>query len=240
MNILHYSEEEQAIGKELREGIKDALPIMLGVAAFGISYGVMGVTAGLTGMETLLMSVLVFAGAAQFISLTMLGSGISGLIIIFTTMLINLRHILMSTSLAPHMSKLSLKHQALLAFGLTDESYVLTINRVNTSGYSAVYHAVVSAALYGTWIFSTFIGIAAGAKIPNPLEWGLDFTMAATFLVLLMPRLTDRISLYVFGIAAVVSVAGALYLPGKWYIIVSCLLASLTGGILEGKNTDAK
>ncbi|MBZ4654952.1 MAG: branched-chain amino acid transporter AzlC [Peptococcaceae bacterium] len=244
MNIVRpveVSRGKRAAGQELWQGIADSLPVMLGVTPFGITCGVMGLTAGLTGMETLLMSMLVFAGASQFVSITMLGAGItSWSVIVLTTLLINLRHFLMGASLAPYMTKLPLYQQALLAFGLVDESYVLTISRTGSAGYSPYYQFGVNTALYLAWVLSTAAGVLVGRSIADPLAWGLDFAMPATFLVLLMPRLVDRISLYVCWVAAVAAVAGALYLPGKWYIIVSCLLASTAGGILERKNSHAQ
>lgn len=219
---------------ELRQAVRDTIPVMLGVIPFGITCGIMGNTAGLTSIETILMSLLVFAGASQFVAITMLSAGItSWSIIILTTLLINLRHLIMGASLAPYMMKLPLPLQAILSFGLVDESYALTTNRINSSGYSAYYQLGCNMALYITWAISTTVGTIAGSYIDDPLQWGLDFAMPATFLVLLIPRLVDKQSIIVCVIAAISAVLGAIYLPGKWYIIIACLLASAIGGIME-------
>lgn len=224
------------IAMQLRQAARDSLPIMLGVIPFGVTCGVMGTTAGLTGLETTLMSLLVFAGAAQFVSITMLGAGIMDwTLIVFTTLLINLRHFIMGASLSTYMLKLPLPFQALLSFGLTDESYALTANRIYKSGYNPHYQLDTSTALYITWAASTVAGVLLGSHITNPLEWGLDFAMPATFLVLLVPRLLDRTSLYVCASAGLIAVLGALYLPGKWYIILACLIPSMLGSIIERK-----
>lgn len=200
----------------------------------------MGLTAKMSGVETISMSVFVFAGASQFIGITMLGAGITGWgIFILTTLLVNLRHLIMGTSLAPYMIRLPFPLQALLAFFLTDEAYALTISRIRKGRYSAIYQFTVSTMLYLVWALATVAGVVLGSYIPDPLSWGLDFAMPATFLVLLIPQLADRVSLIVFGAAAVVSVFGALYLPGKWYIIITCLAASLIGGLLEGDSEHA-
>ncbi|AQS59198.1 AzlC family ABC transporter permease [Desulforamulus ferrireducens] len=221
----------------LSQGVRDSLPIILGIIPFGITCGLMGITTGLTQAETILMSVLVFAGASQFVSMTMLGAGITEWsIIVFTTLLVNLRHIIMGASLAPYMMKLPLPLQAVLSFGLVDESYALTANRIYKDGYSAYYQLGASAALYLSWILSTVIGVMMGGYLARCLEWGLDFAMIATFLVLLIPRLVDRISIVVCALSGIIAVVGALYLPGKWYIIVACLLASVVGSIMERRN----
>jgi len=82
--------------------VRESMPIMCGIIPFGITCGVMGLTAGLNSLETVFMSVLVFAGASQFIAIDMLAAGITGFgVIVFTTLLVNLRHLLMGASLAP-------------------------------------------------------------------------------------------------------------------------------------------
>lgn len=236
INRFEQKQDSGIIANQLRRSVKDSLPVMLGVVPFGITCGVMGTTAGLTSLETLLMSLLVFAGAAQFFSITMLGAGVMDWgLIVFTTLLINLRHFIMGASLAPFMLKLPLSFQALLSFWLTDESYALTANRIYKYGYSPHYQLGASASLYVTWAASTLGGVILGSRIANPLEWGLDFAMPATFLVLLIPRLVDRTSLVVCGAAGITAVLGALYLPGKWYIIIACLLPSILGSIMDRK-----
>ncbi|MCB8814548.1 AzlC family ABC transporter permease [Desulfosporosinus shakirovi] len=229
------------LAEEVWVALRECTPVVLGVVPFGITCGIMGLTAKMSGIETILMSVFVFAGASQFIGITMLGAGITGWgILMFTTLLVNLRHLIMGSSLAPYMVRLPFPLQAFLAFFLTDEAYALTISRIHKTGYSVPYQLTVSIVLYLVWVLSTVTGVVLGGYISDPLTWGLDFAMPATFLVLLIPLLADRISLIVFGIAAVVSVFAALYLPGKWYIIIACLIASLIGGLLEGDSEHAQ
>jgi predicted branched-subunit amino acid permease len=91
----------------------------------------------------------------------------------------------------------------------------------------------VSSFLYVAWVFSTFLGALFYRNILNPLEWGIDFALPATFLVLLIPRLADRIALLVCLVSALCSILGALFLPGKWYIIFAAVTATFAGGILE-------
>lgn len=226
---------------ELGLAFRRTIPVMIGVTPFGITCGLMGLTAGLTPVETVLMSAMVFAGASQFIGITMVGAGITGWgIIVFTTLLINLRHLLMGVSLAPYMSKLSFLKQTGLSFFLTDESYALTISRIKEKEYSAGYQTVTSLSLYATWLLSTLAGVILGSYIPDPLAWGLDFAMPVTFLALLMPMLTDKISMTVCIVSAVTTVISYIFLPGKWYIIIACLTASIAGGILERRKEYAK
>ncbi|MGL5206888.1 MAG: AzlC family ABC transporter permease [Acidaminococcaceae bacterium] len=223
--------------REFYQGAIATGPILLGLIPFGVTCGLMGITAGLTQVETVVMSLLVFAGASQFVAITMLAGGItSWFVLAMTTLLINLRHILMGASLAQYMLKQTLPQQMLLSFLLTDEAYALTTSRIYQKGYSAAYHLGASLSLYFFWVLSTLAGVFAGSYIPDPLSWGLDFAMPATFLVLLFPRLRCRISIIVCIVSAILAVAGSLWLPGKWYMITACIGASLIGGLLEGVN----
>lgn len=222
---------------EFKSGVRDSLPVLVGLVPFGLACGIMGITVGMTALETVLMSALVFAGASQFVAMTMLGAGAAGWgLIVLTTLLINLRHLLMGASLAPHMNRLPVPVQALLAFGMVDETYALTMDRVLQRGYHPGYQLGCNLSFYIAWIASTLAGVCLGERIADPLGWGLDFAMPAMFLALLMPRLADKTGALVCALAAVVAVAGALYLPGKWYIIIACLAASAAGGLLEGNN----
>lgn len=233
--------KKQILSSEYIMGFRNTLPILIGVIPFGITCGLMGRTVNMTGGETFLMSLLVFAGASQFVGMSMLGSAlVNGGLIVLTTLMINLRHLLMGASLAPYMVRLPLWKQALLAFGLVDESYALTINRIDQSGYSSSYQLATNMTLYITWQVSTLVGIFLGSYITDPLKWGLDFAMPATFLVLLMPRLKDRIGRIAALTAGFIAVLAALYLPGKWYIIIAAVAASLVGGFLERNEADEK
>lgn len=226
-------------GGQMQAGVRDTLPVMLGIIPFGLAYGIFGQSSGLTAAEAIMMSLTVFAGAAQFISLPMFAAGSGWLMISFTTLLINLRHLLMGASLVPYMERLPLAWKAVLCFGMADESYAITISRAQSAGYHRDYHLASNATCYLTWALSTVCGVALGSRISDPLAWGLDFAMPATFLALLMPRLVDRTSLAVCLAAGVVSVAAAVLIPGKWYIILACLVAVAVGACLEGGESDA-
>lgn len=225
--------------KEFREGVSDTLPLMFGMIPFGLAYGILGKSIGLTSGETIAMSILVFAGAAQFICLPMFMEGASLVMIGFTTLLINLRHLLMGASLAPYMSGLSMPFKALLSFGMTDETYAVTINRAQAGGYSGAYQLGSNAACYLLWVLSTAGGVILGSRISDPLSWGMDFAMPATFLALLVPRLKDKVSVVVCLVAIVVSVGTVILIPGKWYIIIACLASAIAGGFMERGKQDA-
>jgi 4-azaleucine resistance transporter AzlC len=217
-----------------KEVFKDCLPISTGIIPFGLTCGILGSTAGFSTFEITFMSMIVFAGASQFVAIAMISSGItSWSAIVLTTFMVNLRHLLMGASLSPYLLKLSRPLQYILAFGIVDESYALTVSRIERKGYSSNYQLGVLVFLYVIWNVSTFLGAFFYRSIPNPLEWGIDFALPATFLVLLIPRLVDRTALIVCLVSAACAIWGSVYLPGKWYIILAAVAATIVGGILE-------
>lgn len=218
---------------DLWQGIRDSSPFLLGVFPFGLTCGIMGLTGELLPAETILMSLLVFAGAAQFAAIAMLATGVAFWVIVLTCLLINLRFLLMGASLAPFMLGQSLTRQSLLSFLLADESYVLTMDRIGRNNYSFFYHLGASLTIYIAWVISTIVGVFVESYISDPLAWGLDFAMPAIFMALLFPRLVSRVSIIVCCTAGVISILGIIYLPGKWYIILACLTAIILGGLLE-------
>ena len=239
MGVLLQEEKEVGMApiskwSEIRIAFKHAVPLMIGLIPFGLAYGILSRQAGLTLGESYFMSLLVFAGAAQFTTVSMINSGgIQFFVIFFTVLLINLRHLLMGASLAPYLQKLNKKWQALLAFGMVDESYALTIVRFRENGSSHMYQLGVNTAIYLAWTTTSVIGAALGGLIKDPLRWGIDFAMPATFIVLLIPQLKNWKDRVVCVVAAVTAVFGSLYLPGKWYIIAAALTATMVGGVLD-------
>ena len=222
------------VTSELWIGVRDSIPLVVGVIPFGITCGIMALTAGLTSGEALLMSMCVFAGASQFIAITMLGAGNNGWgLIVVTTLLVNLRHLLMGASLAPYIIRLPIYLQALLSFGMVDETYAITIDRIHKDGYSVSYQLGANMMFYSAWIVSTAVGVLLSGYISDPLAWGLDFAMPAIFISILIPRLINPVALAVCSVAALVAVVGALYMPGKWYIIAACLAATVVGGLMD-------
>ncbi|ABB14781.1 AzlC family ABC transporter permease [Carboxydothermus hydrogenoformans] len=217
-------------------GLKKTTPFMLGLIPFGLAYGIMATQAKLSLGETLLMSLLVFAGSAQFMAVGMIKEGVGIGFIVLSTLLINLRHLLMGLSLAPFLNKLNAKWLYLLAFGLTDEVYGTTIGHYQQEGsYKGNPYFMLGseAGIYFSWLISSLAGALLGTLIKDPLSWGLDFAMPATFLSIVIGQIKSWQILIVFLIAGILAIAGYLLIPGKWYIILATGTATVLGTILE-------
>jgi 4-azaleucine resistance transporter AzlC len=217
---------------EFIAGFKAELPILLGVVPFGMIYGVLALGAGLSAEAAQAMSSIVFAGSAQFVGAQLFRLGTPGVVIVLTTLVVNLRHMLYSASVAPHLQHLNRGWKLLLSYLLTDEAYAVTIihYRQTSSRPADVsnkhwYFLGAGVALWSAWQASTAAGILLGTQIPA--GWALDFTLALTFIALVVPALYDRPSLAAAVSAGVVAVLGA-----DWPYKLGLMAAAMTGIVI--------
>ncbi len=218
-------------------GARATLPLMTSVAPFGMLFGALGVATGISARVTMSMSPLVFAGSAQFLGAQLIGTGAPPLILLLTTLVVNLRHVLYGISLAPHLKTLSKGWKWLLAYFLTDEVYAVTISRFSQPDSSTLanrhwFYVGSGLTLWLCWQASTAIGLFFGSQIPA--SWGLDFALALTFIALVVPNLADRAGV----VSALVACAAALILSGL--PLKLGLIAAALAGILAGMAVDLK
>jgi 4-azaleucine resistance transporter AzlC len=207
------------------------LPLLLGVFPFGMIYGVLALKAGIPAAPAQLMSSILFAGSSQFIAAQLFGNGTPAAIIVLTAFVVNLRHALYSASVAPYLQKFSAAWKAILAYLLTDEAYATVITRYTQNGVepnSQWYHLGAGLGLWACWQVSTALGIFLGAQIPG--SWSLDFTLALTFIALVVPALKDRPAV----IAALTGgVAALVFYPLPYKLgLVAAALAGVAAGML--------
>ena len=214
-------------------GLASTAPVVPGAVAFGLVYGVLARQAGLSLAATVIMSLLVFAGAAQFTAVGMWGQA-GGPLIVLTTCIINLRHLLMGASVAPHLRGQPGRWKALLAFGLTDESYALAISRYLSGDGSREFFLGANLGLYAGWNLSTVVGAVLGGLVVDPSRWGIELVFPLTFLGLLMPLLVRPMPIVVALASGGVAVTTAAWLPGKGNLVLAILVASGIGAALEG------
>ena len=174
-----------------RRGVRDVSPLLLGVAPFGVVAGIAAVEAGLTVPQALGMSVIVFAGASQLAAIELIGQGTPLSIIVLTAVVINLRMLMYSASIAPYLTSLSARVRSGMAYLLTDQAYALSISRYRTEGATdrVAYYLGVGLTLWVVWQITTVAGALAQAGIPSSL--GLEFAVPLVFLALLVPAMQD-------------------------------------------------
>jgi 4-azaleucine resistance transporter AzlC len=215
--------------KEFLSGLRDIFPILLGVAPFGMIYGVLATGAGLSNLDAQAMSSVVFAGSAQFMLVQLLNLGMPTIMMILTGFVINLRHALYSASLAPYTRPLTPLWKMLLSYVLVDEAFALVVmhyKQPDDNGYRHWYFLGAGFTLWAIWQLSTAAGIFLGAQVPA--SWGLDFTLALTFIALTVPAIDDRPSLLA-ALSAGVTAILARNLPYKLGLMAAAFVGILAG-----------
>ena len=217
----------------IKKGLKWASPIILGVIPIGMTYGLLAQQAGLSVWTTLGLSILVFAGASQFMAVSMMQAGAGTLVIIAATFVINFRHVLMSASLAPLLSPWSRFQRLLLGATLTDESFVLHSLHFPQGDTDPIAALTMQFAMYVTWCSLSVIGFYLGALIEHPEVWGLDFVLPAMFIGLLLPSCRRRPAVFAAMSGGAVSVALYLLGAGNWAVFLGALTGATAGALLE-------
>lgn len=216
-------------------GVKDELPILVGVVPFGMIYGILALSAGLNPFDAQAMSAVIFAGSSQFMTVQLIREATPWLVILLTGFIINLRHALYSATIAPYIKHLPRRWKALLAYLLTDEAFAvaaLNYQREGVTRFGHWYFFGAGLALWTSWQASTAVGIFLGAQVPG--SWGLDFTLPLTFIALVVPALKDKAGIVT---AIVASLAALLFfgLPYKLGLIVAAALAIAAGMWVEAR-----
>lgn len=214
--------------EDLRAGARDVSPLLLGIAPFGLVAGIAAVEAGLGFTQAVGMSVIVFAGASQLAALDLIGANAPFAVVVATAVVINLRVVMYSASIAPHFAEYGERLRAGLAYVLTDQAYALSIAEFtgDTERSRWRYYLGVATPLWLVWQVSTVIGFVLGAGVPE--AWGLTFAVPLVFLALLVPAMKDRPTTVAGAVGGVVALlaAGVPFSLG--------LLVGATAGIVAG------
>jgi len=214
---------------QLLSGFQYTLPLLIGIAPFGMIYGVLAVKAGFPPAAAQAMSAILFAGSSQFMIVNLVAAGSPWLVVVLTAVVVNLRHALYSASLAPFLKHLPAGWKAVLAYVLVDEAYAVGIHHYEREGSAGHQHWFLlgsGLAVWVCWQASTALGIFLGAQIPA--AWSLDFTLALTFIAIVVPGLKNR-PLLLSAVTAAVTTVVAHPLPYKLGLILAALAGIAAG-----------
>ncbi|MEF8778023.1 MAG: AzlC family ABC transporter permease [Natronomonas sp.] len=175
----------------VRRGVRDVAPLLLGIAPFGLVAGVAAMNAGLTIEQAIGMSIIVFAGAAQLAALELIGQDAPLSVIVVTAVVINLRMVMYSASIAPYFRSLPARIRAGAAYLLTDQAYALSVSRYRSGeGIDRLgYYLGAAVAPWIVWQVTTVVGALIQTGVPDSL--GLEFAVPLVFLALLVPAMED-------------------------------------------------
>ncbi len=216
-------------------GYRDCSPFILVVAPFGVLFGVIATDAGLNVLETMAMTVLVIAGAAQFTALALIEEQAPTLIVIAAALAVNLRMAMYSAALVPHIGGAPLLKRAFAAYFIVDQSFAVAVKTFEFDGGYTVAQKVAfiigaASAIFPFWIGGTLIGALTGNAIPP--EFSLDFAIPICFISIVAPMMRSLPHL----VAAIVSIAAALvlsWMPFYLWLMVAALIAMVAGAQTE-------
>lgn len=219
------------------EGVTLALPIALGYIPIGFAFGVLANNAGISTLNAVLMSLLVYAGSSQLIAVGLFIGGTPALSIVLTTLVVNLRHLLMASSLSPYLRGWRLTELAAFGYQLTDETFAVHSAEfpVRTARQAVAF--AVNLTAQASWVFGSWLGCTAGHLIPDVSPFGLDFALPAMFIALLVFQLKDAAHVGAALLAGLLSLV--LHQAGvdRWNVIFATVAAATLFVLLERRWT---
>ena len=213
--------------------ITPALPVVMGYLPVGFAYGVLGVNAGISTLNTILMSLIVFAGSAQLMATGFFAQGLNPFSIIITTFIVNLRHLLMSASLSTHMKEWKKIEVAGFCYELTDETFAVHSLRFNSGDTAALPAMTINLICHLSWVVGTILGALAGNLISDVRPFALDYALPAMFIALLILQIHNRKHIFVAISGALISIV--LWKIGitQWNVIIATVIGATLGAVLE-------
>jgi 4-azaleucine resistance transporter AzlC len=209
-------------GREARAGLRDIAPAAIAAIPIGLLFGAIAAAKGLTPAEVTVMSVLVYAGGAQFAAIETWIHPAPVLTLAFATFLINVRHVLMGASLSPKI-RLSRTQEFFAFFFLTDESWALSERRALDRPVTGAYWAAMAVVLYGNWVVSSALGAVLGSFLGDPARIGADFAFTALFIGLIAGFGRSRVTLVTVAVSAAVAALVHHFIGAPWHVASGAL-----------------
>ncbi len=222
-------------------GLKAGASIAIGYFPVALTFGLLAKTTGLSLIEATAMSIFVFAGAAQYISLSLITAGVLPVLIVVNTFIVNIRHFLMTAALNEKMAPDARWKKALYAFGITDETFTVLAtqpgDKIRTSFAAGVI--VIS---YGSWVLFTSLGHLIGASLPAFLQASMSIALYAMFVGLLVPSMKGNRK--VVSLALIAALFNSMFyftgwLSTGWAIMVSTLASAIIIELISRKGVAA-
>lgn len=225
---------------EFHGGMRAIAPLIAAVIPIGAVFGALAVTKGLSPLEATLMSVLVFAGGSQFVAMDIWIHPASWAGVGFAALLVNIRHVLMSASIATAMPGFGGMQKVASMLFLADEIWAMAEFRARRTRLTPAWYAGLVLPFYGAWVLSTLAGASLGRLIGEPAVLGLDFAFPAVFIVLLTGFWKGRQTGMVLVASGATAVLVHQWVPGVWYIAAGALAGLATALIAGAREGEAR
>lgn len=213
--------------------IASALPVVMGYVPVGFAYGVLGVNAGISTINTILMSIVVFAGSAQLMATSFFAQAMNPYSIILTTFIVNIRHLLMSASLSAHMKNWKKAEVAGFCYELTDETFAVHSLRFAEGEKSPPAAIIINFICQSSWVVGTILGTLAGNMITDVKPFALDYALPAMFIALLILQTHHRKHVLVALVAGFCALLLFAIGVTQWNVIIATIIGATLGAWLE-------
>lgn len=208
---------------------------MVAYVPIGLLWGTLAAGKGFSALEAMLTSLFVYAGAAQFVAVDMWREPLPIFLLIATTLVVNLRHVLMSASLSRHISNIDARWRIALMYIMTDESWAITERRAQSNVIDLGYVLGTFLPLWPTWFLCSFIGAVVGNSLGDPAVYGLDFAFSAIFITIIMGFWKGPRTAAVIVASGTAAVVAKLFLPGAWYIMAGGVVGVLIAAVMHSE-----
>ena len=221
--------------QEFFSAFKTVLPMAVGIVPFGL---IVGITAEpvVGSAHAVFMSAVIVAGASQLSTIQLLTDGATWIIILMTAMVINVRFLLYSASLEPHLRRTTRIARFAMSFFLVDQIYALSLSSFTNHPnrrHAAWYYWGLVTPVFTVWMSSSVMGVVLGARVPD--SWGLGFAVPLVFIALVFPAITDKATRASALVAAIVGIL-AFSLPFNLFLPVAALSGIAVGMSVEARN----
>lgn len=217
----------------IRQGLRAGFPIVLGYIPVAITFGVLASQIGMSLTELTLMSLLVYAGASQFMGVNMVAAQATAMEIIVATFVLNFRHFVMSFSLANELREtMPFQGRFLLSLWLTDESFaVASFEREKAyEKHSAYFYFTVFISAYLSWVIGSLVGGLIGEVIPPQLSQSMGIALYAMFIGLLIPAVKIKKQLiFIAVLAMLINLLASQFFSSGWAIVIGTIFGGLSG-----------
>lgn len=233
---------EVKITKEkIKEGMIVALPIVIGYFPIAMAFGLLSKNTDISFRDTSLLSMMVYAGASQFMALDLIAAGVSSGSIILATFLLNLRHMMMSASLAVEFQNMNKRLLPIVAFGITDETF--SVISFNKEKISLPFVLTINILAYSSWALGTMTGYLVGEILPESLQSSLSIGLYAMFAALLFPEIKKSKNILFLSIISSIIYILLFYsniFTSGWDIILGIIISSALGVVLFKKEKESE
>lgn len=221
MGVFYITRKEKLI-----HGMKLGIPITFGYIPMGIGYAALAIKAGLTPFETVIMSVLIYAGAGQIMIATMLAQGATLLAIVLSSFVVNLRYFVMNTVVFNKVEKTPLFLRILTSHLAVDESFAMFSLMEESSIWTYIGLAGIA---WISWIFGAIIGVLILNILPAIVANSFNISLYALFVALLVPAVKESKELAILVVLTALLNVVLQFFIGNWSLIVATLLGAIIG-----------